>query len=134
MSSPGVVRDEGDTGRRRSGHGALGCLHLKHANLWSTTKNNREEARNRFWSDFCKSGDLFNVSRKFCLENQKQLNKSLRTTSGDRNCSAGSQSHLLLFQLPSLEELRAGRSLLSPGVKTGDCDKQEDARWRPAVD
>lgn len=113
MSSPGVVRDEGDTGRRLSGHGPLGCLRLKHANLWSTTKNNREEARNRFWSDFCKS-DLFNVSRKFCLKNQKQLNKSLRTTSGDRNHSAGSQSHLLLFQLPNLEELMAGRSLLSP--------------------
>lgn len=93
MSSPDVVRDVGDTGRRRSGHGALGFLRLKHANLWSTTKNNREEARNRFWPDFCKSGDLFNVSRKFCLENQKQLNESLGTTSGDRNCFAGSQSH-----------------------------------------
>lgn len=49
------------------------------------------------WSDLCQRGGLFSVSREFCLENQKQLNKSLRATVGTGSASVG---FVLLFEPP----------------------------------
>lgn len=70
----------------------------------SHEENNRKGGQELFWSDLCKSGELFSVSRKFCLENQKQLNKSLRTTAEVRNHSCWfSELFCFSFSFPGLD-------------------------------
>lgn len=48
----------------------------------SHRENNSKRGQKPFWSDLCKSGGRFSVSRKFCQENRKQLDKSSQTTPG----------------------------------------------------